>query len=64
MPKYTIILAWVHAKKIIIDNMKYLNKGGHFVLCCPEVKVIGAQNWEEALKELSAKEESLCLTKN
>ena len=64
MPEYTIILAWVHAKKIIIDNMEYLNKGGHFVLCCPEVKVIGAQNWEEALKELSAKEENLCLTKN
>ncbi len=64
MPKYTIILAWVHAKKIIIDNMEYLKNGGHFVLCCPEVKVIDIQNWEEELKELSAKEEILCLAKN
>jgi SAM-dependent methyltransferase len=64
MPKYTIILAWVHANKIIFDNLEYLKKGGHFVLCCPEVKVIDAQNWEETTNELSAKEESLDLDNN
>lgn len=42
-PDYVIILAWVHAEKIIADNRKYLEQGGHFVLCCPEVKVIGAE---------------------
>jgi SAM-dependent methyltransferase len=42
-PDYVIILAWVHAEKIIAENRKYLEQGGHFVLCCPEVKVIGAE---------------------
>lgn len=42
-PDYVIILAWVHAEKIIADNRKYLEQGGHFVLICPEVKVIGAE---------------------
>lgn len=41
-PDYVVILAWVHAAKIIADNKAYLDQGGHFVLCCPEVKVIGA----------------------
>lgn len=41
-PDYVVILAWVHAEKIIADNRKYLEQGGHFVLCCPEVRVIGA----------------------
>lgn len=42
-PDYVIILAWVHAEKIISENRKYLEQGGHFVLCCPEVKVISAE---------------------
>lgn len=54
MPEYTVILAWVHAKKIIEDNLEYLKRGGHFVLCCPEVKVIDVQNWETFLKMPSA----------
>jgi 2-polyprenyl-3-methyl-5-hydroxy-6-metoxy-1,4-benzoquinol methylase len=41
MPDYIIILAWVHEKKIIKNNLEYLKKGGHFVVCCPEVKVVG-----------------------
>ena len=45
LPKYTIILAWVHAKKIIRDNLEYLNQGGNFVLVCPEVKIINSQNY-------------------
>ncbi len=43
-PDYCFILAWVHAKKIIADNKQYLEQGGHFVLCCPEVEVIGAED--------------------
>jgi hypothetical protein len=41
MPRYTIILAWVHAAKIIEVNSLYLQNGGHFVVLCPETRVIG-----------------------
>ena len=41
MPKYTIILAWVHSDKIISDNQSYLANGGHFVVLCPETRVVG-----------------------
>jgi 2-polyprenyl-3-methyl-5-hydroxy-6-metoxy-1,4-benzoquinol methylase len=40
-PDYAVILAWVHAQKIIESNRKYLEKGGHFVVLCPETRVIG-----------------------
>lgn len=42
MPDYVVILAWIHAKKIIAANQDYLKRGGRFVICCPEVQVIGA----------------------
>lgn len=41
MPDYTVILAWVHAQKIIDSNRDYLNRGGHFVVLCPETRVVG-----------------------
>lgn len=41
-PDYIFILAWIHAKKIIESNRAYLEHGGHFIVCFPEVKVIGA----------------------
>lgn len=41
-PDYVFILAWVHAKKIIAAHRKYLEQGGRFVICCPELRVIGA----------------------
>src|SRR4030095_15359721 len=40
MPDYTIILAWVHSQKIIESNREYLNKGGRFVVLCPETRVV------------------------
>jgi 2-polyprenyl-3-methyl-5-hydroxy-6-metoxy-1,4-benzoquinol methylase len=40
MPDYTIILAWVHAKKIIESNPEYLDKGGDFIVLCPELRVV------------------------
>ena len=43
MPDYTVILAVVHAKRIIETNQAYLEKGGHFLVCLPDVKVIGAK---------------------
>jgi SAM-dependent methyltransferase len=41
MPNYTVILAWVHSRKIIETNQGYLDKGGHFVVLCPETRVVG-----------------------
>lgn len=40
-PDYTLILAWVHAQKIIETNQEYLRRGGHFVVLCPEICVVG-----------------------
>lgn len=41
MPAYTVILAWVHAAKIIETNREYLERGGHFVVLCPQTRVVG-----------------------
>lgn len=43
MPDYTVILAWVHAQKIIETNQEYLVRGGHFVVLCPETRVVGLE---------------------
>jgi SAM-dependent methyltransferase len=40
MPDYTVILAWVHAQRIIESNREYLDRGGHFVVLCPETRVV------------------------
>lgn len=41
MPPYTVILAWVHAQKIIETNREYLARGGHFVVLCPQTRIVG-----------------------
>lgn len=46
-PDYLFILAWIHAKKIIRDNKKYIDEGGHFIVCFPEVKIIGKKEIAE-----------------
>jgi SAM-dependent methyltransferase len=40
MPDYTVILAWVHSTKIIEANREYLERGGRFVVLCPETRVV------------------------
>ena len=40
-PDYTVILAWVHAQKIIESNREYLDRGGYFVVLCPETRIVG-----------------------
>jgi hypothetical protein len=40
MPDYTVILAWVHAEKIIQQNIKYIDNGGKFVVLCPNIRII------------------------
>jgi len=42
MPAYTVILAWVHAQKIIESNREYLERGGRFVVLCPQTRIVGA----------------------
>lgn len=49
MPDYVFILAWVHAKKIVANNRKYLEQGGHFVVLCPDVQVIDVNSTEPIL---------------
>lgn len=41
MPEYCVILAWVHSARIIQNNRDYLEKGGKFVVLCPETRVVG-----------------------
>lgn len=48
-PDYCVILAWVHAQKIIEQNQEYLNRGGKFVRLCPNFGVVEAQVEEERL---------------
>ncbi|MCE9616091.1 MAG: class I SAM-dependent methyltransferase [Lentisphaerae bacterium] len=43
-PDYVIILAYLHARSIVASNRAYLEQGGHFVTCCPDVRVIGADS--------------------
>jgi C-methyltransferase C-terminal domain len=49
MPDYTVILAWVHAQKIIDTNRAYLEKGGRFVVLCPQTRVVGSRGEEKVL---------------
>lgn len=39
-PDVIIILAWIHARAIIEKNKEYLNVGGKFVACTPDIRVI------------------------
>lgn len=39
-PDIVIILAWIHARAIIEKSQDYLNAGGKFVVCTPDVRVI------------------------
>ena len=40
MPDYALILAWNFKKEIIRNNLKYLNKGGKFLIPIPKLTVI------------------------
>jgi SAM-dependent methyltransferase len=47
MPDYCFILAWIHARPIIQSNRAYLEKGGHFIVCVPQLQVIGLDYFEQ-----------------
>jgi hypothetical protein len=40
IPDYLVILAWVHSKNIIRNHQKYLEMGGSFIVCFPELEII------------------------
>ncbi len=42
-PDYVFILAWIHAARIIENNRAYLEQGGKFIVCFPEIQLIGAE---------------------
>lgn len=44
--KYVIILAWIHTKNIILNNIDYLENGGKFILCFPNIKIIDINNYK------------------
>ena len=48
-PDYVVILAWVHAKKIVANNRKFLEEGGHFVVLCPDVQIVDVNSTEPIL---------------
>lgn len=39
-PEYVIVLAWIHAERIIQNNRAYLERGGKFVVCFPELRIV------------------------
>jgi SAM-dependent methyltransferase len=49
MPDYTVILAWVHAPKIIAANKEYLDKGGKFVVLCPNTSIVARESSQTIL---------------
>jgi hypothetical protein len=48
-PDYVVILAWVHAKKIVANNRKFLEDGGAFVVLCPDVQIVDAHSTDPIL---------------
>lgn len=44
MPDYVFILAWIHAQPIIKNNRAYLERGGRFIICVPNIQVIGPES--------------------
>ena len=50
-PDYIVILAWIHTKRIIKQNLDYLNNGGTFIALWPHYKEINSFNYKDWLDE-------------
>jgi len=50
MPSMTVILAWIHTKKILASHRKYIDTGGTFLTLHPEVKLINKENYDEVCR--------------
>lgn len=48
-PDYVVILAWIYAPKIIAENREFLERGGKFVVCCPEFTVVDCDKVDDFL---------------
>lgn len=46
-PDVVVILAWIHIKKIIQNNIAYLEAGGCFIALWPEVTEVTIQNVDD-----------------
>lgn len=42
-PDYVIILALIHADRIIQNNQEYLNRGGKFIVCVPRIRMVSSE---------------------
>jgi len=49
-PDIVVILAWIHTKNIVKNNIKYLEQGGSFISLWPKVEVITLQNVDSWLE--------------
>ena len=47
MPDLTVILAYLHNKKIISKNIPYLNRGGNFMILYPKPGLITKKNYKK-----------------
>ena len=39
-----VILAYIHAKKIIIKHKNFIKKGGNFIILFPQIKLVNNKN--------------------
>ena len=48
--KFIIILSWNFSKEIIIQNIKFLKKGGRFIIPFPQIVTVNFDNYKKILK--------------
>lgn len=51
MPDLTVILAYLHNKKIVRKNLVYLKKGGTFMILYPKPKLINKNNYNSFIND-------------
>ena len=44
---YALLLAWNFSKEIINNNLKFLQKGGKFIIPVPKIKIIDKKNYKK-----------------
>ena len=50
-PDYIVILAWIHTKRIVKQNINYLENGGIFITLWPNYNEINSSNYQDWLNE-------------
>ena len=49
---YIIILSWNFSKEIIIQNIKFMKRGGKFIIPFPKIITVNFNNYKKILKIL------------